>query len=155
MKASQILSALLILIGSSQSKASNYFVPVTDPILKAYSHYQIQKPQVLREGSLVQIIHDLPRELSGAPFSVKMSGFIARDQKNFNLEGPFGTAICLAQRCEIYYRSIIINPDLVRAQVLANSYTQEQATSRLQLAKIFEENLKAIFILNEDPTSQD
>lgn len=127
--------------------AGSYTVPTQNPQLMPYAQFEIPDLQIVRENGSLRVSYTLPVELTGNEVTIVLS---SKDfeRGSADLRGEFGKATCFGSSCEVDYKHLPIDREVVKARLWEISATQEEFDARLQVAMEFEGN--PIGIVNLD-----
>jgi hypothetical protein len=117
---------------------TSYQVPVSDD-LKQYAEFPIidAHSTEMPDGT-VQIRYTLPLDLTGLKNEIVLTSTNkSTDGTYTNFEGPNGAANCDEDSCNVRYRHLKLDADVVRKNLVGKGITGMELTQRMQVVASF------------------
>ena len=143
-----ILFLCLSSLSAFASEPAFYSVPVS-PNLEEFAIFEIEAPQIVKEGTNIQITYKMPEELVGEKFPlVTMVGTIAR-KDSFVLLGENVKAECVVvseqTNCRMEFSDLELNKQDIAKVIREKSKNIKEERIRRKIAKVFSGDPVGVF----------
>lgn len=116
-----------------------YTVPTNDQSLLPYAIFPLVDLKTQMNGQRAQVRYTLPRELTGRPIEVQMEGG-ETSPGVWRLKGPKSVATCAAEKCQVRYHNLNLNPSEVEGFLRNQNMQPTELQGRITLARFFHDD---------------